>query len=561
MRTEDLSESVHELVTGLLARPWGQVTPSVYETGRLVSLAPWLGGHGERVRYLLAAQRPDGGWVSPHVGYALIPTLSATEALLSEASTVDAHGNPSALRPDLIKAANQGLDRLFRLVNQVDPAKLPDMPAIEHLAPYLTEMINVRLDELAEDPIPGLRERWRAARLSLPADLDGRTVAMVRARLRDGGAVPQKLLHALEIGGPDASRASSVRPEPTGAVGASPAATAAWLGFRETGGEADEHELRARRFLAETTSPYAGPAPSVIPITNFERGWVLGWLAAAGIPLDVPAELISGLRATLGPAGTSGGSGLPVDADTTSGILYTLSMLGHPQPPDALFAYETDSHFCTWRGENGYSVTTNAHVLEAFGHYLGCVAGDTDSGRYTAAAEKAAAWLIDRQANDGSWLDRWHASPYYATACAAVALDLFGGARCAPAVERARGWVLDTQHPDGSWGCWGGTAEETAYALQLLMRTDPSRHSATRDMPPGTTQGRRPGATISDGRLDEAVSRGGAFLRSAAWPLEKDLEHPPLWHDKDLYRPIAVVRAAILAALHLTSAGRFVAKK
>lgn len=30
-----------------------------------------------------------------------------------------------------------------------------------------------------------------------------------------------------------------------------------------------------------------------------------------------------------------------------------------------------------------------------------------------------------------------------------------------------------------------------------------------------------------------------------------DPDDPALWHDKDLYRPAAIVRAAMLAALHL----------
>jgi squalene cyclase len=33
-----------------------------------------------------------------------------------------------------------------------------------------------------------------------------------------------------------------------------------------------------------------------------------------------------------------------------------------------------------------------------------------------AAADKVSAWLCDQQLEDGTWLDKWHASPYYATA-------------------------------------------------------------------------------------------------------------------------------------------------
>ncbi|MFD0850660.1 prenyltransferase/squalene oxidase repeat-containing protein, partial [Actinomadura adrarensis] len=83
------------------------------------------------------------------------------------------------------------------------------------------------------------------------------------------------------------------------------------------------------------------------------------------------------------------------------------------------------------------------------------------------------AWLADRQQADGSWADRWHASPFYATTAATLALHSFGTprGRHAAHVDRAVRWVLATQHGDGSWGRWGGTAEETAYALHILLLT------------------------------------------------------------------------------------------
>ena len=36
-------------------------------------------------------------------------------------------------------------------------------------------------------------------------------------------------------------------------------------------------------------------------------------------------------------------------------------------------------------------------------------------------------------------------------------------------LTRAAEWVLATQRPDGAWGRWEGTAEETAYAVQILV--------------------------------------------------------------------------------------------
>src|SRR2546421_5883828 len=54
--------AAEDLLRGLVAQPWGQVTASVYETGRVARLLPSLAGQPGRVRYLLATQRPDGAW-------------------------------------------------------------------------------------------------------------------------------------------------------------------------------------------------------------------------------------------------------------------------------------------------------------------------------------------------------------------------------------------------------------------------------------------------------------------------------------------------------------------
>jgi hypothetical protein len=267
--------------------------------------------------------------------------------------------------------------------------------------------------------------------------------------------------------------------------------------------------------------------PCGLPITVFERAWVLSGLVRAGIPVTVPAELVLSLTAPLGPLGTPAAAGLPADADTTSGALFALALLGAPHPPDLLRAYETETHFCTWPGEQGLSVSTNAHVLEAFGQYA-AVRPET-AARYQPTIGKLSVWLCGQQRSDGSWLDRWHASPYYATACVALALHSFGDAASAAAVERAAQWVLATQRADGSWGRWAGTAEETAYAVWILSL-----------MGPGPDE------------REQAAARGHGYLLLAA-----DLsDGPPLWHDKDLYLPTAIVRAAVLAALHLGRAHR-----
>jgi halimadienyl-diphosphate synthase len=91
--------------------------------------------------------------------------------------------------------------------------------------------------------------------------------------------------------------------------------------------------------------------------------------------------------------------------------------------------------------------------------------------------------------------------------------------------------VLATQRADGSWGRWEGTLEETAYAMQTLLL-------------PERVQGH-----AMDERYARAAARGLEYAQHGG----EMSDYPSLWHDKDLYTPIAIVRAAILAALHLGS--------
>lgn len=491
------ARAADELIAGLLAEPSGQVSASVYETGRMVSLAPWLIGHDERIGYLVAAQNANGSWGAADPAYALVPTLSAVEALITTLHRGDGHAGA-------VGAAARGLRVLARWLGggtYPELGNLPDLPAIELIVPALIEQINGHL----------------GGPLNLPGGLSGTKLRMVRNLVGSGARVPQKLHHALEVAGDAAHRAVAVEPAVSGGVGASPAATAAWLGALEAPGSHD----RSLAYLEAAAARHSGPVPCGFPITVFERAWVVAWLLRAGIRPAIPDVLTKSLVSTIGLDGTAAAPGLPADADTTAGTLYALALLGVPLAPDALSAYETETHFCTWQGEEGASVTTNAHVLEAFGAFVAARPGTLP--QYAAAIGKVSAWLRGAQRPDGSWIDRWHVSPYYATSCAAIALDAFGDAGCGEAVRRARQMLLGAQRPDGSWGVWAGTAEETAYAVQTLALTGS-------DVPV------------------PVVARGLAYLERSAG-LEED--GPELWHDKDLYRPTAIVRSAVLAALHL----------
>ncbi|MQA06953.1 MAG: prenyltransferase [Pseudonocardiaceae bacterium] len=513
------NKAVSKLLAELPSDPFGKFSPSVYETGRVVTFAPELAGHLERVQFLLDRQHEDGSWGGPDE-YRLVPALSATEALLSTLrNTPDSDPVPHA---PLVRAAATGLDWLFSQLNGTHRVTFPDTVAVEIVVPGLIDEINTHLDRLDDDPLPGL-DPWRGtARLVVPDGAACELLSRLREAVEHGRSLPTKVLHSLEVLGNSVHGASFVEPL-HGVVGCSPAATAVWLGDRITR-EVDHPSVR---YLVAVQELAGGPVPVAAPVTVFERSWVLSTLASAGFAFSPPSELVAELHDAFGELGAAGGLGLPPDADDTSTVLHALAQLENPRSPNCLWNYEADGHFSCFPNERTPSTSTNAHALQAFGSYL--ISESAEASRCLEAIGKISPWLCAQQEAEGNWWDKWHASPYYATACCAVSLAEYGVSDAAKAVAKAVDWVLGSQRADGSWGRWAGTYEETAYAVQILLRArGPRWHRDIR----------------------HATARGCDFLLRS----DPNEEHPALWHDKDLYTPIRIVRAEGLAALRLAHA-------
>lgn len=504
----DLDAAIAKVVREVLSDPTGALPPSVYETARLVSLTPWLRGHDTRIAYLLEAQRADGSWGGPE-GYALVPTLGATESLVRVLGRDREDGGD---RARVESAAGRGLRAAQRHLTEAARAGVAPTVVAIFVVPALVQAIN----ELLERD-PALADSWLSGgRLERPPAMPDAPLTA----LREGGFRASPLVgHYLELVGHVATQDRAF--DPGGDfLGCSPAATAAWLGERPPAGHP------AIAVLEDLQAKHRGPVPALTSILFYERAWILGNLIEAGVERARVSALADDLPRRVGELGAPTAPGLAYEAETTSVIVSALAELGGVQAPSFLWQYDAGTHFMATIPEKGASTSTNAHVLEAMGAYA--KSAPSDAARYADAMRRIAVWLRERQHEDGYWTDKWHASPLFATMCCARALHRYGGDQLRDVVDRAVGWLVRSQRDDGSWGRWEATAEETAYAVQTLLYV----------------------CTTVAGDVERAVARGSSFLGRSGI----DGPHPALWLGKELYAPVRIVQAAILGALKLGQA-------
>ncbi|HEY8742643.1 MAG TPA: prenyltransferase/squalene oxidase repeat-containing protein [Chloroflexota bacterium] len=308
-----------------------------------------------------------------------------------------------------------------------------------------------------------------------------------------------------------------------GAIGNSPAATAFYYTL--------SGDPRALAYLEECIARSGGVmAPVLYPCETFETLWAAYHLHLAGIPSQL--LLSHAERAAMRTALATGGVGLsstfPIpDADDTAVALLLLHDLGEPTDIQVLENFaRPDGHYVTFPFERHSSVGVNVHVLHALSRLPG-------HAQRHAAIAGLLAYLADEQCDGMYWLDKWHISPYYATAHALCVLSQLPAEHqlaARPLITQAAEWLRQTQNRDGSWGFYGqATAEETAYAVLGLasLHTEPDRRRC-----------------LAGSRYLDAVMAAPAASEEACFP--------PMWIDKCLYRPTLVVRAAIVAAQALT---------
>ena len=270
----------------------------------------------------------------------------------------------------------------------------------------------------------------------------------------------------------------------------------------------------ARRYIADVARSYGGKAPQVFPFDIFETAWSLWNLFLAGIKHDEQiAQHVRDLKKLWDRGegvGYSSNHSVP-NADDSARVFRVLRLAGLDLDLGPFHQFEREDYYICYPFERNPSIGTNIHVLE--------VLKGVDENR----TEKVAKWLRNMQVDGRYWMDKWHASPYYATAHAVIALIGIDDNLATSAVQ----WICDTQRPDGCWGHYDRpTAEETAYCLQALSIYDQHVAPVNQEI-------------LAQGR------EGLLACRS---------EIPALWIGKCLYVPVKVVESAVCSALAMTMA-------
>lgn len=482
--------SRERLVDLLCSMGAGMISSAAYDTAwlaRLGDISPDLSEPA--LEWLRANQLPDGSWGASDLEYhheRLICTVSAINALAR-------YGNPSDARR--VERGQATLGRwMSGFVNDYAGATI----GFELLIPTLLDeakglgMLNGNVNHVLYE-----YAAQRVVKLSrLPDKAINRnvTVAFSSELVGLGGMGLLDIDHLQEA---------------NGSVAYSPAATAFFALHVRPG---DPAALSYLHHVAQD-----GGAPTITPIDIFEICWTLWNVLQAGPPDDDLRALAQPHLDALEAAwwdgqGAGSCSGLSlIDGDDTAVVTEVLARFGRRIDLDAIRHYEGEDHFICFPMEANPSISTNIHILGALR------AAGFEAEHPT--VKKVLTFLRHSKRNGTYWFDKWHASPYYPTSHAVIAMIGYDDALA----EQAIRWIVETQAPDGSWGFFTPTAEETTYCVQALLAW--KRHANT----------------VPDGVIEKGVQ----WLAEHSEP-----PYPMLWIGKSLYCPREVVRGAILSTLY-----------
>ncbi|HUF38194.1 MAG TPA: hypothetical protein VMN57_06710 [Anaerolineales bacterium] len=496
----DLIALASDLVRSLDQR----MSPSLYDAAWLLRLrdgdgVPLIPGYSE---WLLERQHDNGSWGSAIRYYHHDRAICTLIVAIALAETDPAGETLSAIgRAE--KYLWQNLHLVFR------DSAFNELVGFELIFPTL----------MADARAAGLRlpahnygvSRLRAQKLRLipPEMLFSKKVTTVHSLEFLGATADPKDLHGAVFD--------------NGSLGNSPATTAFYIRTCLSRGE--PYTPGAKAYLDRVSSAY-NPTIYLYPFRHFENLWVLNNLALIDGSQKflewVPETYLNELERAVGSRGVALDDefGIP-DADCTSVAYYLLALAGRRVDPAALAGYEVPGEriFRTYFFERNPSVSTNIHALDA----LRLMPDYPDREE---VIERIEAMLFASRRFNLFWTDKWHASPYYATAHALV--TLLGSHRkvrreCLDTIE----WMIHNQREDGSWGYFNmGTPEETAYALLALQQAFKYK------LVPA-----------------DVLRKGADYLIGVSGLEDPQPGYVELWLGKCLYAPYDIIRATILAAL------------
>lgn len=321
---------------------------------------------------------------------------------------------------------------------------------------------------------------------------------------------PTTLLHALEA--LDENKIDLQKFEkfqsPDGSFGCSPATTALML-LNGIGGK------KAEQYLNNLIKK--GVVPVLWPMEIFERAWSLFPLYILGIDKYFTKQVaphLKYLRQKWTKSGISLGKDFLVpDLDDTVIAFYLMSVNGVPLDSNFLKYFTAPDGLVCYPGERAGSFGS---------HYINFLFAlpflDLDKHDYSA---KAVSSLLEANAKNEHWNDKWHISPFYAS-CRFV-LALSRNRTQSAALDKLVRKILKAQKKNGLWGSSEGTTEETAYALTVLLKQKSSKIN-----------------------FDNAIEKGFKVLNQS---IDVSGDYPEMWVGKSLFMPANIVKITVLSIL------------